>query len=185
MNPHGAMIEYADQLLKIPEAWARIEELNEARSPGWNARVEEVARWIEERIPGGPYGYTHGRWQELPAWVRLQLLDTWLRWTTNKATTCRHNPQAEYPAPVFAALWRPGLVSCGPCSAYLLRLTGDADRTCDSCGRVVAGLNVGDGIFPCGVVYGPMTLLWGACGDCRPPGPVRPGVKPRRKRGRR
>lgn len=177
-------IEIADRLYSIPEAAAVLRELNEIHDPGWNERVEEVARWLNERLPHGPEGFNPGQWRDCPAWVRLQLLDTWIRWTTGKATTCQHNPQAEHPVPVFSALWRPGLVSCGPCSQYLLRLTGEADRTCDSCGRVVEGLEAGDGIYPCAVAFGPMILMWGACGGCRPTETV-PLRRGRKRKGRR
>lgn len=185
MNLNGLMIEMADHLYSIPEAVAYLRRLNEVNHPGWNERADEVTRWLDARLPHGPEGFNPGQWQDCPGWVRLQLLDTWIRWSTGKAPTCEHNPQIAHPVPVFSALWRPGVVSCGPCSQYLFRLTGEADRTCDGCGRVVAGLEAGDGIHPCGVRFGPMVLFWGACGDCKPPDPVPVRHGRKRKGGRR
>lgn len=185
MNLHALQVELADELYSIPEAVAVLRELNEIHDPGWNGRVEEVVRWLDERLPHGPEGFNPGQWLDCPGWVRLQLLDTWLSWGKGKVVTCQHNPQASRPMPVFTALWRPGLVSCGPCSQYLLRLTGEADRTCDSCGRVVAGLENGDGIYPCGVGFGPMLLFWGACGDCKPSEPEVGARRGRKRKGRR
>lgn len=185
MHPRARAIEIADELYSIPEAVAALREITLRESPEWAAQVEALGRWMDERLPHGPEGFNPGQWRDMPPWVRLQLLDTWLTWATGKATTCTHNPVVERPEPVTAALWRPGLVSCVPCSRHLLRLTGEADRTCDGCGRVVAGLELGDGIYPCGVMFGPLLLFWGACGDCRPRelAPVRGGR--RRKGGRR
>ena len=168
MYPKGQAIEIADELYSIPEAVAALREASERQAPEWVAQVDHVAEWLNERLPHGPEGFNPGQWQQMPPWVRLQLLDTWLTWSTGKARTCVHVPVVERPQPVFAALWAPGLVSCGPCSQYLLRLTGEADRTCDGCGRVVEGLEAGDGIHPCGVMFGPLLLFWGACGECRP-----------------
>ncbi len=87
---------------------------------------------------------------DVPGWVRL-------------------GASAARPEPVYAAAWRPGLVACIAC-LHLLELPrgSAASRTCDSCGRVTTGVEHGDGIHPCRVQYGPLTLAFGTCGDCLP-----------------
>ncbi len=54
MNLHALQVELADELYSIPEAVAVLRELNEIHDPGWNGRVEEVVRWLDERLPHGP-----------------------------------------------------------------------------------------------------------------------------------
>lgn len=103
---------------------------------------------------------------EVPGWLRLGLTDTLRSWIDGTGRTCVHNPVPSHPSPVVAAAWKPGLVCCAPCAAHLLRLAGDADKTCDLCGRVVAGLDEGDGIHPNRVTFGALVYLYGACGDC-------------------
>ncbi|MEV1331502.1 hypothetical protein AB0J20_18215 [Micromonospora costi] len=107
---------------------------------------------------------------DLPGWLRLGLLDTISQFAAGRATTCRHNPQADRPRPVLAAAWRPGVVVCPPC-APLLSLKHDpaADAVCDSCGHQCTGIEHGDGIYPGMVQLGPLIYQYGTCGDCRPP----------------
>lgn len=175
-------LELVDELYSIPGAVAALNRHNPRTSPEWEAHVEAVSGWMEERLPRGPEGFNPGEWAAMPLWVRLQLLDTWARWWQGSLTTCQHWPVPQHPQPVAAALWRPGLVSCLPCSSDLLRLAGDEDRTCDGCGRLTRGPEVGDGIYPCGVTYGPLLMFWGACRDCRPPTPSRKGKRGKGKR---
>ena len=182
MSPRPLPLELIDELYRIPEAVEALNRHAERSSPEWVAQVERVGTWLHERLPHGPEGFNPGDWEALPLWVRLQLLDLWGRWWDGSLETCRHWPVPQRPQPVAAALWRPGLIACVPCSSDLLRLSGEADRTCDGCGRVVEGLEVGDGIYPCGVSLGPLLVFWGACAGCRPPTPSREG---RRGKGKR
>ncbi|MBL7493884.1 hypothetical protein I6A60_31300 [Frankia sp. AgB1.9] len=122
------------------------------------------------------YGNAHGvaeRWTAVdgtPAWVRLGLLDTLAAWYAGRAATCRHIPDPRRPEPVFAAAWRPRLVACKACYPTLFRLGGDADWTCDGCGRVDRERGSG-----ARVALGPFTFLFGICRGCRGDLPV-PGV---------
>lgn len=109
-------------------------------------------------------GYIH--WSDIPDWLRLGLADAIRGYTDATARTCLHTPDPRHPAPVVAAAWRPGLVCCPPCAAMRLHLRGEADRRCDRCGRVVAGVEHDDGIHPVRIAYGPLIYLAGACGDC-------------------
>lgn len=103
----------------------------------------------------------------VPEWLRLAFVDTLRAWLEGVGRTCMHNPSPRRSEPLVAAAWRPGLVSCPPCSVYLLRLRGEADRTCDRCGRVVAGRpEDGEGIRPCRVTFGPLVYMYGVCDDC-------------------
>lgn len=105
----------------------------------------------------------------VPGWIRLPLLDTLTTWMDGQARTCRHQPHPDRPQPVVAAAWRPGLVVCAGC-AYLTALPRNSkrDRTCDRCGRVCAGLEHGDGIYPGLIQLGPLVYQYGTCAGCRP-----------------
>jgi hypothetical protein len=93
-------------------------------------------------------------------WMRLALVDTWLKWASGTARTCMHMPDYHRPQPVAAAAWKPGLVSCVQCM-HLFQLTGDADRTCDCCGRIDS-----EGVHPVGTTFGCLTYFAGVCDDC-------------------
>ncbi|MDL4815478.1 hypothetical protein [Actinomadura opuntiae] len=103
-----------------------------------------------------------------PAWIRLGITDTLVRWHAGSADTCMHAPHPLRPRPVFAAAWRPGLVVCGACG-HLLAIPpdSDTDRTCDGCGKVTAGPAHDDPIYPLTIVCGALTYQAGACRDCQ------------------
>ncbi|WP_432051121.1 hypothetical protein [Verrucosispora sp. NA02020] len=106
--------------------------------------------------------------EQTPGWLRLGLLDTFTAWLAGKASTCRHAPDPHRPQPVIAAAWRPGVITCGQCIHLTALPRGsDRDRTCDACGRVCAGVEHGDGIYPGMVQFGPLIYHYGTCGDCR------------------
>ena len=69
-------------------------------------------------------------------------------------------PNPDRPEPVFAAAWKPGLIVCALCTP-LLKLVGEADKTCDGCGHACAGVDVGDGI--CTVTVMLSALSYAAC----------------------
>jgi hypothetical protein len=105
---------------------------------------------------------------DLPGWLRLGLLDTAARYATGQARTCRHNPTPGRPQPVMAAAWSPGLVVCTGCTHLLsIRHDATADATCDACGRVCAGPEHGDGVWPGMVQLGPLIYQYGTCASCR------------------
>lgn len=113
------------------------------------------------------------RHTDAPEWLRLGAVDTLRQWLDGTGRTCTHDPHPERPAPVVAAAWRPGLVSCVACAPYLLRLTGEADARCDRCGHVTAGLDAGEGIHPCRLLLGPLVYAYGVCADCLESGEAR------------
>jgi hypothetical protein len=103
-----------------------------------------------------------------PDWLRLGMLHTLTVWCAGKARTCLHDPNPRSPQQVFAAAWKPDLIVCGSCQHLLvLPRNSDADRRCDSCGRITEGPDSGDGIYPCLLSAGALTWLFGACLDCR------------------
>ncbi|MEU8327124.1 hypothetical protein [Micromonospora sp. NPDC048839] len=104
---------------------------------------------------------------DAPGWLRLGLLDTWIRWTTGTADTCRHQPTHDRPQPVIAAAWKPGLVVCPDC-AMLTAAPRTADTTCDACGHQCGDLASGGGIYAGMVQLGPLIYQYGTCADCRP-----------------
>ena len=104
---------------------------------------------------------------DIDEWLRLGLLDSYCRWADGTARTCLHAPDPRRPQPVWSAAWKPGLIVCTACLA-LLRLRGEADRRCDCCGRVCAGIEHNDGIYTMTVWLGALAYQAGACKDCRP-----------------
>jgi hypothetical protein len=101
----------------------------------------------------------------VPDWIRLGLLDTFLRWAAGSARVCMHNPDPRRPEPVFCAAWKPGLVVCGRCTP-MLRAIGDADKTCDCCGHVCGGVESDDPIRTVTVWLGGLAYQAGMCADC-------------------
>ncbi|MFY1589128.1 hypothetical protein ACN267_32250 [Micromonospora sp. WMMD734] len=139
----------------------------------------------------------HPTTADVPGWLRLGLLDTLTAWVDGQAVTCRHQPTPDRPQPIVAAAWRPRLVVCSRCVHLTALARGSArDRTCDACGRVCAGVEHGDGVYPGMVQLGPLVYQYGTCDGCRPPAvdshPVTAGrpvpgsgrSKPRGARGR-
>jgi len=80
----------------------------------------------------------------MPEWVRLPMLTTYVAWALGRGKTCTHSPTPQRPEPVFAVAWRPELVTCARCVHLTVLHPGSRlDRTCDCCGRVVAGIDRG------------------------------------------
>ena len=107
---------------------------------------------------------------DIPGWLRLGALDTFTSWVAGTGTTCLHNPHPSSPQPVMAAAWRPALVTCGLCvRMFHTRPGSDLDRTCDCCGRICAGPDAADGIYPGAVQVAMLVYQYGACSDCHTP----------------
>jgi len=71
---------------------------------------------------------------------------------------CRH--VASSPTACMAAVWKPGIVVCFPCSAFALRAAPEEDNRCDRCRRHT------DRIFPGSLPIGPVALAYGLCRQC-------------------
>jgi len=149
-------------------ATASTEEFEEAakRSPlGFQDQIDVARHYAiasaERRLGKPARNVEHGA---ISDWMRLGCYDLLLLWVAGKATTCIHQPSMESPAPCLAAAWKPGLVVCHPC-AMLLKVEGDADRTCDGCGRICQGLP-DDGIYPVSMIIGGLCYHAGACESC-------------------
>jgi hypothetical protein len=124
---------------------------------------------VRQATENGPIGYAAGHLRDLPDWLRLGIAATYAQWWTGQADTCMHAPRPARPRPIVAAAWRPGMVTCVPCTPLLGLPRGSTkDRTCDACGRVVAGADHGDPMYPISIASGPLTYLAGTCGPCRP-----------------
>lgn len=107
---------------------------------------------------GGTYTANH----EASHWLRNRLADVGNRLLGGQVEMC---PRVQPHIDGFIALWAADWVACGwrDCShcESRLALTGDADRTCDRCSRVV------DVIYPELVVVGPNLLVtFGLCDSC-------------------
>ncbi len=127
------------------------------------ARTEAVA--LMELVEGEPAQWTPRT--DIEEWIRLGLLDTFIAWIDGHAKTCMHSPDPRRPESVFCCAWKPLLVVCTPCMP-LLRAVGDADKTCDRCGHVCAGIEADDGIYTGTVWFGALAYQFGTCTDCRP-----------------
>lgn len=185
-----------DEVYLSPGLVDRLRDMQRRQAPELSAELDRAVVDVDRHLDvlARRLGTTVGGrfdWSRIDPWVRLQILDVWVRWQRGDVATCRHRPDPRRPSPVVVGLWRPDLVSCLVCGPGLLRLTGDADRTCDGCGRICQGPDVGDGIHPCAVTFGPILVQWGACRDCRPawadraPSSRSTSRKPRAPRARR
>ena len=125
------------------------------------AEVDQLIAGIGRDLDANPGWVEYGN---VPQWLRLALVDTWHGFTTGRIDTCQHSPVIDRPEPVVAAVWRPNLIVCAHC-AYLTRAVGAADRQCDKCSRVCAGLPH-DGIHPCSITFGPLLYFYGLCRRC-------------------
>jgi hypothetical protein len=85
-------------------------------------------------------------------------LDAWL---AKSGRSCRH---LEEPAPAFLAFGNPRVL-CSMClDFYQAGVTGTPDdRRCDLCGEHIETPTLG----PLVVEVGPISLMGGACSDCR------------------
>ncbi len=105
---------------------------------------------------------------EHSAWARLGALTALATWLAGQGSTCLHDPQPCRPEPILAAAWRPGLVVCSDCTHLLtLPRNSDADRRCDGCGHVCAGVEENDPIYRANLALGPLQYLSGTCTGCR------------------
>ena len=132
------------------------------RDQGVAARNEAVR--LAEAMEGKPGQSRAVPGSAIPDWLRLGLLDVFSKWVAGKATVCLHNPVSARPEPVWAAAWRPGVVTCSRC-LDLFRQLGDADRTCDGCGHLCSG-DAGDQIRVASITLGTLVYRAGVCNDC-------------------
>jgi hypothetical protein len=94
----------------------------------------------------------------VPDWLRLPALQTLLTFADGQAETCQH-AHPDKPQPIYAAAWRPGLVTCGHCT-HLFRLSGPADHVCDRCGQH------DDTMHQLHLTHGALVYMAGVCTPC-------------------
>lgn len=103
-------------------------------------------------------------------WLRLGVIDALTAHCAGTADTCMHSPHPDFPQPLLAAAWKPGLVVCAGCVRLLsLPKHGAANFTCDGCGHVCAGEAAGDPLFIGAVQLGPLLYQFGTCAACQVP----------------
>lgn len=133
--------------------------------------TETVDRWSADGYAAGYY-IEPGAWLSPSAsheWTMDVWRETFEPWIAGGGRTCLHNPNIAAPQPVWAVAWRPGLVVCGECLPMLdLGVTAIEDRTCDRCGKVVAGPEHGEPIVTLSVQVDFMGMRIGACEGCSP-----------------
>ena len=142
-------------------------EFRKSIPPGFADQLDAAQRdsvrliQIAEQDPAVRYLPTSG----VDEWLRLGALDTLIKWVDGTARTCLHMPDPYRPESVWSAAWRPGLIVCTHCLP-LLKVSGQADKTCDCCGRITTGPDHGDGITTLTVWIGGLAYQAGACTDC-------------------
>ncbi|KAB2341879.1 hypothetical protein [Actinomadura rudentiformis] len=169
---HGRAVLALDDVLcdLTPQTLAAVGD----RFPAWyrdqaKAAVTQIATGLKNAAEHGTVDHTADMpAADHPGWVRLSVLDSLVRWFAGTADTCLHNPHPSRPQPVASVAWKPDLVVCGTCT-HLLGVPADstADRTCDACGHIVAGLEAGEPIYPFTVVCGVLMHGAGVCASCR------------------
>ncbi|MBZ4580993.1 hypothetical protein [Mycobacterium avium] len=97
---------------------------------------------------------------EIPDWLRLSLLDTYVAWETGRLDTCLHRPSPQRPDAAFAAAWTPGLVVCVACRGML---APRPENHCDGCGQLPNG-----NLHPVTVAFASLAYGAGVCSDCCP-----------------
>lgn len=181
MTPNPARAALAlDDLLSTPAGRAVLGEAAR-HAPTWfadqaGAAAADAVRWLEFEatfMNAGKVGNVDRA--EVPDWIRLGVTVAWTTWVLGRGSTCLHSPTVDRPEPVFATAWQPGLIACSRCiHLTVLRPGSVADRTCDGCGHVVAGLDDGEGIHPGRVQFGPLLYAYGTCPGCVPVGIEQP-----------
>lgn len=162
-SPALALDQYLSQLTPGDRAAMRkalpvaLLDQTEAANADVDNLVHMVGRSMKSSVADLDY-------TQVPEWVRLSVTDTLVGFMTGTVATCMHNPNPNHPQPVFAAAWKPGLITCSAC-LHLFRLVGAADRTCDRCGCVRTG-KPGDGVHACTLTFGQLVFSYGLCPDC-------------------
>jgi len=165
-NPHRGTVALDELLEKLtPEMVAEIHRHAPAGLVDQLAAAHRDSVAILEAIENRSARHVPG--SSIDDWLRLGLLDTFLTWASGHARVCIHAPDFRRPEPVWAAAWKPGLVVCTRCTR-LLKVFGDADKTCDRCGRITAGVEANDPIYTLTTLLGSFTYQAGACRDCLP-----------------
>lgn len=115
-----------------------------------------LARHLQRLAEQTGESYTPGH--EPSWWLRSRLVDLHTRGRAGQLDPCPHLRPG---TTAFAALWAPDRVVCAGCVPSL-RLTGDADRTCDRCGIVSP-----TGVHPAMTAASPSLLVsLGLCRGC-------------------
>jgi hypothetical protein len=131
-------------------------------------RVAEIEAQARERVGRAGRSVSRVAPGRTPEWVRLGALNALAAWLSGTARTCGHVPAPNAPFPLVACAWKPGLVVCVACtSSVSAGLSARQDATCDGCGKVTAGPDAGDPIFPGALVFGCVTFFYGTCTGCR------------------
>ena len=125
-----------------------------------------AARSNSENLYGKKYPLMSSPSSEVPAWARLSALDALGAFVGGSAHTCSHKLDPRRPQPILAAAWMPGLVTCAACTDFFAGIDDEADATCDGCGHLCTGTEVGDGIRPMSLTLGYLTFMLGLCERC-------------------
>jgi hypothetical protein len=156
-------VEFEEALARrTPEQWAADHaKVGQAFVDQLSAAARDMIGRAEYAL-GNPGFFVEG--DDMSGWLRLGLFDAFLGWANDKGQTCEHRPDVNFPQPVWAAAWKPGLVVCALCTD-LLTTDRVTDKTCDGCGHVCAGIP-DDPIVAVSVLAGGFCYLAGACRDC-------------------
>lgn len=130
-----------------------------------SAEISRSVALVGAHLGAEPIGLP--AWAALPAWLRLSISDTLISFAAGTGSTCMHGPHLGRAEPLYAAIWKPGLVTCVSCSHLLALGSGPAAHTCDGCGRVCPATHE-DGVRLVALAVGPVLFVTGTCSDCAP-----------------
>jgi hypothetical protein len=104
----------------------------------------------------------------VPDWLRPHIDTLRHAIDTRTDTGCPHRWSGAQI--LAAAVWAPGVITCGPCHPLLKPSPGE-DHICDRCNRYVRHLLNGT------VQYGPILLNFGICHACHTPEQATPTTR--------
>jgi LSD1 subclass zinc finger protein len=157
----------------IPDVWDAIAGLDDAGREALGALLaEHLPPEVQERHLEAAR-QTHDLLQpvagvaavglgDIPDSVGLRIVELLTEWACGSGIrTCVHGPHPSRPQPIVSALWRPGLIVCPRCTHMLRLPRGSVEELrCDLCTQI------GESIHSDCVVWGALTVLYGACPGC-------------------
>jgi hypothetical protein len=170
----SAMVDESEAIITDP---VRSTELDAARKRApvdymdqLNAAERESARYVRDALASGDLLNERVlSAADNPPWVRRPMFEAMITWVIGLGKVCVHNPSSRRPQPVYAAMWRPGVVVCAHCTP-LLSMPGRGlsvqDRTCPGCKRITGGPD-SDELHLHGVQSSVMTFAFTVCTACR------------------
>jgi hypothetical protein len=156
-----ALAVVVDQLLHDPELRPVLDKIAAgSRSKAGSSFVDQLhaaRRDADALLDRMQPEATHG---PAPDWMRMATTAALVSWGVfREAVTCSHQPDPARPQPVYAAAFRPGLVTCQQCIPALIH--GTDPHHCDRCGETKT-----ETCLMGSMQLGTMTWLFHICPSC-------------------